>query len=426
MNISEFHKIFLSSSGISTDSRQVVSGQIYFALSGERFNGNKFADSALSQNASAVVVDDIEYYKEDDRRYYLVDDTLKFLQKLAKYHRSYLNIPVIALTGTNGKTTTKELIYRVLSTKYNVACTKGNYNNHIGVPLTILATNSDHNILVVEMGANHVGEIKFLCEIAHPDIGLITNIGNAHLEGFGSFEGVVTAKTEMYKFLKMRGGFIIYNQNDDLLMSHLDNYREAKPYISNERINLLAAYPKLAFNLDGHAYTTNIVGGFNLQNIRAALSVSILMKCNLAKCVKAICDYNPTNNRSQQIIIEDRNFILDAYNANPTSMQLSIEGFAESTFTEKHLILGDMLELGDKAINEHKTILNTIAKYEWESVTLVGEIFYNCRNEYPTYLFHSGVTGVDLDLHNFAKGSCTLIKGSRGIALEKLLDKMSS
>ena len=340
------YKQYCKSYSISTDSRSIEGGEVYISLKGDRFDGNVYAANAIEQGAILVVVDDPEYLIKDDNRYILVEDGLLTLQSLARHHRTILNIPVIGLTGSNGKTTTKELIAEGLSVKYKVHATKGNYNNHIGVPLTILSAPVDCQIMIVEMGANHQGEIQSLCSIANPDIGMITNIGRAHLEGFGGYDGVVKAKSEMYESIKSTGGTIVYNNMDKILSSLVGNYLPIVMYNTKIDYKPISGYPHLRYLYRGVDCSSQLVGSVNSINIAAAHAICGLMGCDSDISLQAINDYNPSNNRSELRRINGVNFVLDAYNANPTSMELSITDFAVSGSMNKSLVLGDMLEVG--------------------------------------------------------------------------------
>ena len=405
---------------LTTDSRAVEIGSTYVALRGERFDGNKFAQQALDSGASVVVIDNPDYYVEDERVVF-VENCLITLQNLAKKHRQILNIPVVALTGSNGKTTTKELLKTALSSKYIVHATEGNFNNHIGVPLTILQATPDHELMIVEMGANHVGEIKDLCNIAMPDIGLITNIGKAHLEGFGGYEGVIRAKSEMYVHLKSTGSTIVYNEDDQLLVRLVEGYSPSVSYAPRSDYSLIDAYPILAFSHESNTYETKLVGEYNLGNIATAIAVGLLMNCSKEVMLKSICNYIPSNNRSQSLTKEGIHFILDAYNANPTSMELAIKGFAESSFKKKMMILGDMLELGSESIKEHEKTILDCQNLEQIEVIFVGPVFKSLEKKFANHSFFESVEDLSERIPLIFKGTHCFIKGSRGIKLERVL-----
>ncbi len=405
---------------LTTDSRKVESGSVYLALKGERFDGNEFAQQALELGASLVIVDDNKFYTKDER-VILVENSLETLQLLAQHHRQKLNIPVVALTGSNGKTTTKELLNEALSTKYNVHATAGNFNNHIGVPLTILKATPIHEIIIVEMGANHIKEIQNLCNIGLPDIGLITNIGKAHLEGFGGYEGVIKAKSEMYEHLKSTGGTIVYNNEDDLLTEVVGGYLPTVAYSPNSNYKLIDSYPKLSFEHNGVKRMTGLVGAYNLANIAAAISVGELMHCEVSKMLDAICDYVPTNNRSQTISKNGIHFILDAYNANPTSMELAIKEFGNSSFSNKGMVLGDMMELGVSTVMEHEKIIKQCRSLPTVDFIFVGPIFNEFEKKYPEFRFVKSVNNLSSFITQRKPDSHCLVKGSRSLRLENIL-----
>lgn len=415
------YRHYCANYSLTIDSRKVVPGTIYLALKGERFDGNEFAQQALESGASLVIVDNDKYYIEDER-VILVGNSLKTLQLLATHHRRKLNIPVIALTGSNGKTTTKELLKVALSTKYKVLATEGNFNNHIGVPLTILNATSKHEVMLVEMGANHVGEIQDLCRIALPDVGLITNIGKAHLEGFGGYEGVIKAKSEMYHHLKRTGGTIVYNQDDPLLSELVEEYIPSLLYSPSRDYELIDSYPKLSFKCKGKRYTTGLVGAYNLLNIATAVSVGALMQCKIPEMIDAICVYTPSNNRSQTITKNGVHFILDAYNANPTSMELAVKEFGESSFTSKVMVLGDMLELGADSAIEHDKIIQQCIGLSGIDFVFVGPIFKDLEKKYLDLNFVTSVNGLKEFMTQRPPDSHCFVKGSRALKLENILD----
>ena len=407
---------------LTTDSRAVKPGMVYIALKGERFDGNQFAAQALKSGAAMAVIDNEKYLIDGDDRIVLVQSGLKTLQELAKHHRKNLNIPVIALTGSNGKTTTKELISVALTTRYSLHVTVGNYNNHIGVPLTILGATPDHELMILEMGANHQGEIRDLCHIGLPDVGLITNIGKAHLEGFGGVEGVIKGKSEMYTYLKETGGTIVYNSDDPLLTKLVDGYIPNQSYSPSSTYTLKSSHPKLRYTYQNKEYTTGLVGGYNMANVATAVAVGELMKCDIEDMLIAISNYAPTNNRSQLLKRKGIDFVLDAYNANPSSMKLAVDAFAKSAYESKTLIIGDMLELGDQCKAEHKQILELINSNEWKEVYLVGSHFSFFESEYSKFHFFDSVDELKKKVLTLDKGSTVLIKGSRAIQLEKVID----
>jgi|FLOH01.1.fsa_nt_gi UDP-N-acetylmuramoyl-tripeptide--D-alanyl-D-alanine ligase len=425
--IKELYKYFLLSDGVVTDSRKDVKNKIFFALTGDNFDGNKFASDALMKGAKLCVIDD-ESLKIDDG-YFFVPDVLDALQKLAKHHRKESSTTVFAITGTNGKTTTKELISLILSNHVNIISTEGNLNNHIGVPLTLLDIEGDTKIAVVEMGANHIGEIQKLCEIAQPDVGLITNIGKAHLEGFGSFDGVITAKNEMYEYLRENNGVAIVN-SDDLLLKDLSknikqfNYGTKDANVVGE---VIASKPSLKIKWTHgkkvNEFTSQLYGKYNFDNLLGAIATCIYFGVPDKDINKAIAGYIPKNNRSQKITTEFNNIIMDAYNANPTSMNEAIVSFFEHDFKDSWFILGDMFELGDYSINEHQLIVDHLVKEGATNVILIGKDFSKIQsNSYLT--FRTTDEALSYLMTNKIKKGNILIKGSRGMKLERLLEAL--
>ena len=388
---------------VSTDTRNLPAGCVFFALHGERFDGNKFAQQALESGASLAVIDNPEVFAAYSQspiahsRILLVEDTLLALQDLARAWRRELGLPIIAITGTNGKTTTKELLATVLSTKYNLHYTQGNLNNQIGVPLTLLQITRAHEMAIVEMGASHPGDIKELVDIAEPNYGLITNVGRAHLEGFGSFEGVQQTKKELYDYLREHQGFIFRNTDN--------------PYLA-----------QMAGDLKTVAYTTgtmpsgtNLVGEYNAENVSAAICVGEYFGISREQALEAIRQYVPTNNRSQAMQTANNHLIVDAYNANPTSMQAAINAFKGDTY-----ILGAMRELGEYSHLEHQNVVNMLAERKAENVFLVGEEYMQTTSPYPVF---ENVDGLHKYLQdNPLKDKNILLKGSRSTQMEKLLD----
>ena len=423
----EIYRIFEKHPVISTDSRKNEPGSLFFALKGDNFNGNKFAESALKNGAAFAVIDEKDYVVPG--KTLLVDDVLKTLKDLANFHRRKLSIPILAITGTNGKTTTKELISAVLSQKFEVGYTRGNLNNHVGVPLTLLKMTSKTEFGVVEMGANHPGEIAELCSITEPDFGIITNIGKAHLEGFGSFEGVIKTKTELYNFLNNKNGPAFFNKDNQLLLDltqHLKNKISFGTSNADFTGELIQSPPfvhvKAQFKKGVLYLNSNLIGDYNFENVLAAACIGEYFKVDPLKIQKAIKDYQPTNNRSQLIRKDDVKIIMDAYNANPTSMQASITSFLSNISGNQYLILGDMLELGNYSQEEHLRILELLKNYPQVKVFLVGRIFNGIAPKYQYESFQN----VDqlcefLNNHKITSGNI-LIKGSRGIQLEKVLN----
>ena len=388
---------------VSTDTRNLPAGCVFFALHGERFDGNKFAQQALESGASLAVIDNPEVFAAYSQspiahsRILLVEDTLLALQDLARAWRRELGLPIIAITGTNGKTTTKELLATVLSTKYNIHYTQGNLNNQIGVPLTLLQITRAHEMAIVEMGASHPGDIKELVDIAEPNYGLITNVGRAHLEGFGSFEGVQLTKKELYDYLREHQGFIFRNTDN--------------PYLAQMAGDLKT----VAYTTGTMPYGTNLVGEYNAENVSAAICVGEYFGISREQALEAIRQYVPTNNRSQAMQTANNHLIVDAYNANPTSMQAAINAFKGDTY-----ILGAMRELGECSHLEHQNIVNMLAERKAENVFLVGEEYMQTTSPYPVF---ENVDGLHKYLQdNPLKDKNILLKGSRSTQMEKLLD----
>lgn len=426
MTTAKLHQAFLNSDSLSTDTRTMLPGAIFFALSGENYNANLFVEKAFDKGASYVVMDDAKLYDKTNKRMLFVKNTLKALQDLAAYHRQYLGLPIIALTGSNGKTTTKNLINKVLSKKFVVQATEGNLNNHIGVPLTLLSMTEDHDLGIVEMGANHPGEIDLLCHIAQPNFGYITNFGKAHLEGFGSLEGVVQAKTELYRYLASKGGYVFVNKNDAKQLELSENQNRilfGPSELDGEDVQLLTAQPKLKFRYKSEAISTNLVGAYNFINCAAAIVIGEYFGVSKSDIVKAISDYTPDNNRSE-VVKTDRNLLLlDAYNANPTSVRSAIKSFiADASHSNKVLILGDMLELGSFAAKEHQDIVDLLVAHTTMRVYLVGENFNNAKNFASHITIYKTRGEIEKVLREEPlNASYILLKGSRGIALENLV-----
>ncbi len=433
MKIKQLHKIFSEYPVIITDSRECREGAIFFALKGEQFDGNRFAAQALEKGCIRAVVDDPDVIR--DERYILVEDTLVTLQRLAQYHRQQLDMPVLAITGTNGKTTTKELVVTVLSRKYNVTGTRGNLNNHIGLPLTLLSADRDTGVLVTEMGANHPGEIAFLCKIADPTHGIITNIGKAHLEGFGSFEKIVETKTELYGHLEKKGGVAFYHAGNPILRKEVQKVRNRISY------GLEDDGPEIAFRLEEEGAHSRLIwvtpdgdrpinsrlyGSYNLENMMAAVAVGVGFGVAPDDIVEAVSQYVPRNMRSQVIRTKKGNtVILDAYNANPTSMEYAIEEFAKQGGDRKAVILGDMLELGRYAEEEHERILQLLKRKGFEKdVYLTGKHFSERAGKYGYTGLSDRQTLKDLLAKENLTGYTILIKGSRLIRLEEVLEEL--
>lgn len=428
MKTEQLYSLFKKSTGISTDSRKVSKGQLFFALWGDSFNGNKFASEALERGALCAVIDDPLFEKENT---ILVDDCLFELQALASHYRKDLSVPVLAITGTNGKTTTKELLAAILSKKKNVHFTQGNLNNHIGVPLTILSAPSGTEMMIIEMGASHIGEIRTLCLIAKPDYGIITNIGNAHLEGFGSVDGVIKAKTELYEHLRKVNGIAFYNDKDLLLVEKIFRIiNRAVPFSDPTGIDLEVESIPSTINLkisvkylhNIYNLNTNLFGSYNLENVRAAIATGLFFGIDIRDIIEAVENYVPANNRSQVKITKNNTLICDSYNANPTSMNAAIEAFSKLEAGQKVIILGDMLELGDKSEDEHSKILKLLEYHKVEKVLLVGPLFQKVASQSGFKTFQNADSLAEFLKKEILKGKTILIKGSRGMKLEKTYD----
>jgi len=427
ISIEELYSIFLKHRIVSTDSRQIVPGCLFFALKGDNFDGNKYTKVALDAGAAFSVIDDLSY---DGEQTLLVNDVLEALQLLAQKHRRKYNIPVLAITGSNGKTTTKELINAVLSQQYYVTATKGNLNNHIGVPLTLLGISDETQIAIIEMGANHQGEIAQLCTLAEPTHGLITNIGKAHLGGFGGYEGVIKAKSELYKWLRSSGGEVFVNGGNPLLVE-LSTGIKRTLYGSQEggfSLGKVGENTKMLsidwINGDNTiSLETNLVGNYNFENVMAAICVGSYFKVPSGKVKAAINSYLPSNSRSQAMKTAHNSIILDAYNANPTSMQLAIENFRQVKALHKIVILGDMLELGDESLAEHLAVVNLVDNSAFDNVILVGPDFKKVAEE-KFICFTTSDEARDWLIKQQLQNYTILVKGSRGIKMEKVLEAL--
>lgn len=432
MSIQELYKLYLQHPVIGTDTRKIISGCLFFALKGENFDANNFARQALEDGAAYAIVDNPEVVESS--QFILVNDVLETLQQLATYHRQQLKIPVIGLTGTNGKTTTKELINAVLSQKYKTSATLGNLNNHIGVPLTLLKISSDIEVAIIEMGANHQKEIAMLSEIAKPDYGLITNVGKAHLEGFGGFEGVKKGKGELYTFLDESKGIVFIN-DDNLHLKEMSNnhtFKEVIYYGSSTSGSiegkLLSNNPFLEIEWTNHTGTyvvkTQLTGIYNFENVLAAIAIGDKFGLNSDEINNGLSAYAPQNNRSQ-IIKTSRNTIIgDFYNANPSSMFVAIENIAKLEADKKTLILGDMFELGEESLTEHQLIIDKALSYPFDNVIFIGEAFFKAQKEEDAAFFKS-TSEFKLTLQkNPLSQNLILLKGSRGMKLESLLEDL--
>ena len=425
MDIDNIHSLFLKCKSVSIDTRKIEHNSIFLAIKGERFDANTFAEEALEKGACYVIIDNEAYYI--DQRTILVEDSLKTLQELAKFHREYLKLPIIALTGSNGKTTTKELISVVLSKKYKTKATVGNLNNHIGVPLTLLSFNSETEIGIVEMGANHKKEIEFLCELAKPDYGYITNFGKAHLEGFGGVKGVIEGKSEMYQYLLKNDKLAFINLEDPI---QLEKSKILKSYSfginkENANVNITAvkANPFVEIDYSNLTITSHLIGLYNANNINAALTIGKYFEVDDNAIKEALESYIPENNRSQLLTKETSQIILDAYNANPSSMTVAIENFLQLDNQNKIMILGDMFELGEESQQEHQAIVMSLSNEEKVKCCFIGKAFYDDRIEKNNFLFFETFKNFsDYLKQTKIENSTILIKGSRGMALERTLD----
>ncbi len=418
MITSELHKKYQECSGVSIDSRTISENQMFFALRGPNFDGHLYVESALKGGAKYVVIED-EVYK-DVSNTILVTNVERALQNLARYHRSTIQIPIIGLTGSNGKTTTKELLASVLSQKYEVFATKGNLNNHLGVPISLLSIKNNHTIAIIEMGANHQGEIKFLSELSMPGYGLITNIGKAHLEGFGNIEGVRKAKTELYEFIRKINGQIFFDLADKNLAKSILEKDNAIAYDSAQ-IQTLTEFPYLKIVYKKFEYSVNMSGGYNAKNMLAAITIGQYFQITNKEISKGLSEYIPSNNRSEIKNTEFNVLILDAYNANPSSMKVSIENLYKATAKNKTLIIGHMLELGLESKLEHQELINYIKELGFQSVFLVGREFQNVNFPTDFYYFNDTTRLTELLAEKPLRNQTILLKGSRGIALEKLI-----
>ena len=425
MKLEQLHQLFLESSGVSTDTRNIKQNALFFALKGVNFNGNTFAHQALESGAKYVVIDEV--VSPANERFILVDNVLETLQALANFHRKHLGLPIIALTGSNGKTTTKELIHAVLKPHFKTVATVGNLNNHIGVPLTLLSMTVATEIGIVEMGANHAKEIAMLCEIAQPNIGYITNFGKAHLEGFGSEQGVVKAKSELYDYLKANSGIIILNSDDPKQVAQVGAYDRI--YTFSEaletavNVKLTATQPFLSLALQNITINTNLVGNYNVYNCAAALAIGTHYKLTPLQLKEGIEAYVPANNRSQIIQQHSNEILLDAYNANPSSMEVALDNFKSIQNSQKIAILGDMFELGTTTSKEHLEVVNQAIATKGCVFYFVGTHFFEQKTDHPKLQFFE--TFQDLQLHleqSTISNTSVLIKGSRGMALERVLE----
>ena len=424
----DLYDLFLQHPTITTDSRDVPEGSMFFALKGETFDGNAYAKAALEQGAAYAVIDEKEYAEEGNERLVLVEDVLTTLQQLAKYHRVHLGTPIIGITGTNGKTTTKELIATVLKKKYNVLYTQGNFNNHIGVPKTLLQLKKEHDIAVIEMGANHPGEIKTLVEIVLPDFGIITNVGKAHLLGFGSFEGVIRTKGELYDFLREIQGTAFINHDNPYLAGISQNLKLVKYGQQNAEDllvqgKLVECNPFLKFEWStGKMCQTRLIGSYNLDNALAAACIGTYFEVPASDINAALEEYTPSNNRSQLTITKDNKLVVDAYNANPTSMKAALENFRLIPAEHKMCILGQMGELGDVSEEEHQKVIDLVGECGFETVWLVGENFDKTQHPANYRLFANVEEVKAAIVAQKPQGYLILIKGSNSNKLVQTVE----
>ncbi len=426
MTIKEIHQLFVNAKGVCTDTRNIEENSLFFALKGDNFNGNKFAVKAINEGCSYAIIDEEEFNNHPNC--ILVDDVLKTLQDLAHFHRMTFDIPVLGITGSNGKTTTKELVGAVLSKKFNLLITSGNFNNHIGVPLTLLKMNEKHRFAVIEMGASNPKDITELVEIAAPTHGIITNIGAAHLEGFGSLMGVIKTKKELYDYLAENNGVVFYNNEDEILNNILPANTENNEYGTKEgvikgELKELTPFVRFRWNFKSSysspILTTKLVGKYNFTNFLAAACIGKYFKVDNDKISKALENYTPTNNRSQVTKIGTNTYIVDCYNANPTSMLSALESFAEISHPNKIAILGDMLELGAFSKSEHQKIIDYLVENKINAL-LVGAEFQKTETTFKT--FKNVEELVNFKNKNQLEETLILLKASRGIRLEQFLE----
>ncbi|MFD1000147.1 UDP-N-acetylmuramoyl-tripeptide--D-alanyl-D-alanine ligase [Ohtaekwangia kribbensis] len=425
MDIGELYSKFLKSGKVSTDTRQITPGSIFFALRGDRFNANEFAAQALEKGASCVVIDDAAY--KVDERCIVADNVLETLQKLARHHRDQLKIPVVGLTGSNGKTTSKELVSTVLSKKFKTYATKGNLNNHIGVPLTILSIDSSYEMAVVEMGANHLGEIALLCSIANPTHGFITNIGKAHIGTFGGYENIIRAKSELYQHLITTQGTVFINSQNAILANMAKRFSSPVLYPAKGdyyHCELIGADPFVKLKAEnGEVVTTNLIGTYNFENMAAALCIGKFFGVDGVDANRAIAEYIPSNMRSQMVTKGTNTIILDAYNANPSSMQAAIENIAAMKAPRKVVILGDMFELEEEAEKEHRSLGKLVREKGLQEVYFCGNLIKTALEEVPSA---KHFTTKDALMEQLRKDKLTdatiLVKASRGIGLETIVE----
>lgn len=420
--------MFLKCQSLSIDTRKIEKGSMFFAIKGENFDANTFAKEALDLGALYVVIDNESYFIDD--RTILVMNSLETLQELSKFHRNYLKLPIVALTGSNGKTTTKELINVVLSKKFKTKATVGNLNNHIGVPLTLLSFTKETEIGIVEMGANHKKEIEFLCEIAQPDYGYITNFGKAHLEGFGGVQGVIEGKSEMYQYLLKNNKTVFVNLEDPIQIEKSKGIKAFTFGVNKESADLkiknIEANPFVVIEYEDFKVESHLIGLYNANNINAAVSIGKYFNVEDVLIKEAIENYIPANNRSQLLKKGSNEIILDAYNANPSSMAVAITNFLQLENQNKIMILGDMFELGNESHEEHKAIVDSLSDQNKSKCYLIGKSFYENKISNANIQFYETFDAFAAYLKTIEfKDNTILIKGSRGMALERTLDYIS-
>lgn len=425
MKIEDLHNIFLSCAGISTDTRNIEKNSLFFALKGDNFDANKFANQAIENGAKYAVIDNPDYHIEG--KTILVEDSLTTLQKLANFHRKQLNTKIIGLTGSNGKTTTKELFNVVLSKKFNTKATIGNLNNHIGVPLTLLRFDKNTEIGIVEMGANHQKEIEFLCSIAEPDFGYITNFGKAHLEGFGGIEGIIKGKSELYQYLETNSKIAIVNLDDQIQKEKTANIKRFTFSTKDDTdvvITSITANPMVKVSYGDSTVSSNLIGLYNANNINAAITFGKYFNVNDTDIKNAIENYYPTNNRSQIVEKNGNKIILDAYNANPSSMLAALTNFFQLSENAKTAFLGDMFELGNESNKEHKNIIEHCLKHPEITFYFIGNHFFNNKiKNVANFKFNKNFEEFSADFKNQnPKNGLLIIKGSRGMQLERIMD----
>ena len=427
--IERIYELYKKAYTITTDSRTISKDCVFVALKGEHFDGNDFALTAADGGVAACVIADRQDLPRHERLF-VVDDSLKCLQELANYHRKKLGTPIIGITGTNGKTTTKELVSAVLSKKYNLVYTQGNYNNQLGVPLTLLRVQPGAELAVIEMGASHPGDIRELTEIGEPDYGIITNIGRAHLEGFGGFEGVIRTKNEMYEYIATHHGLLFVNHDNELLMKLSKDIKKVT-YGTNEDADIkgkiLSANPYLSVEWNGQKIDTQLVGDYNFENVMAAICIGTYFKVEANDIAEALSSYCPTNNRSQIIETGRNRVVMDAYNANPTSMAHALKNFRNICKDDNLLILGDMRELGNESMQEHQAILKMIVSLGFDNVCLVGPEFSKLTENSDYSKFCSFPSVAELAQHlqeHPVSGRDILVKGSNSIHLNKIIDSL--